>query len=130
MHPIHICNYNCRATYRTSVMWSYFPFKTKPQQTPTTSSPIFLGNNCLTLKLKHGTFEKSFSVSQKQLYGQFVEGEYTSDVLISQYEGLLSDHDEFSNIIKESGPVTFDETWESNDGLTIFREGKIKFGFD
>jgi hypothetical protein len=82
------------------------------------------GLDCMTLTIKTGSiFSKSISVSQKSAQGLeriFETGIYTASFAISEFESsTLREH------ILESGSMTFDEIWGSNDGTVGFYTGSL-----
>ena len=77
------------------------------------------GNECMTLRLSSGGFEKTYKVSQAVKNGISQIGIYTGSILVSSRDTNLRSH------ILASGSIDFDAFWGISDGSYGIHTGSI-----
>ena len=86
------------------------------------------GTNCMSLMIKTGSFEKEISGSQ-HLYGAslFASGVYSSSFAIDSFDTTaVTGSVTLADFVRDSGSITFDIFWRSNDKSYTFHTGSLK----
>ena len=96
------------------------------------------GNNCMSVMIKTGSFEKELSASQHSFgTSLFSPGIYSASFAINSFDdSIVLGTNTISDFVRDSGSITFDIFWRSNDKSYSFHTGSLKIkkpeitGFD
>lgn len=93
-----------------------------------TSLTSVSGNNCMKLTVKTGSFTKTMDVSQYSIStdGSGITGLYYASFAIPSVDSsVISGSDTVRDFAYNSGSITFDEIWHSNDGTVGYHTSSL-----
>jgi len=85
------------------------------------------GSDCMSLMVKTASFEKEVSGSQHNFGASlFATGVYSSSFAIDAFDTtVISGSTTVSDIVRDSGSITFDVFWRTNDKSYAFKTGSL-----